>query len=81
MEPRLPASHQYPCAGVAQLVRVSACHAEGRGFESRHSRHFSPNLFDLRPYGLCRKRPVSIHRSNGLSGAIQMIPANAYTSV
>ena len=26
-------------AGVAQLVRVSACHAEGRGFESRHSRH------------------------------------------
>ena len=25
-------------AGVAQLVRASACHAEGRGFESRHSR-------------------------------------------
>ncbi len=25
--------------GVAQMVRVSACHAEGRGFESRHSRH------------------------------------------
>lgn len=25
--------------GVAQLVRASACHAEGREFESRHSRH------------------------------------------
>ena len=24
--------------GVAQLVRASACHAEGRGFEPRHSR-------------------------------------------
>ena len=24
---------------VAQLVRVSACHAEGRGFESRLLRH------------------------------------------
>ena len=29
-----------PSGGVAQLVRVSACHAEGRGFEPRHSRHF-----------------------------------------
>lgn len=26
--------------GVVQLVRTSACHAEGREFESRRSRHF-----------------------------------------
>ena len=28
---------------VAQLVRASACHAEGRGFESHQLRQFSPS--------------------------------------
>ena len=32
------------CGGVAQLVRASACHAEGRGFEPRHSRHFGHKI-------------------------------------
>ena len=31
----------YVCGGVVQLVRTSACHAEGREFEPRLSRHFS----------------------------------------
>ncbi len=33
-------AHQIFCdAAVVQLVRISACHAEGRGFESRPLRH------------------------------------------
>ena len=36
-------------AGVAQLVRVPACHAGGRGFEPRHSRHSrSPPVSKIR---------------------------------
>ena len=32
-------------AAVVQLVRISACHAEGRGFEPRPLRHFLDSLF------------------------------------
>ena len=43
-------------AGVAQLARASACHAEGRGFESLHPLHFPLSGCEAEDRGdvLCR---------------------------
>ena len=35
-------------AAVVQLVRISACHAEGRGFESRPLRHISFSMVKVK---------------------------------
>ena len=41
----LTSEKKYSSAAVVQLVRISACHAEGRGFEPRPLRHFLDSLF------------------------------------
>jgi hypothetical protein len=42
------------------LVRALACHARGRGFKSRHSRHF---LFPNLPNGAKEPKPGWRHRA------------------
>ena len=51
------------CAGVAQLVRASACHAEGRGFEPRHSRHFP--LLEIPPKRPAQGCGFGVHGQHG----------------
>src|SRR5215472_15396116 len=68
-EPDTGAVIHRQCGGVAQLVRASACHAEGRGFEPRRSRHSKIN--HLKPISTCRD---SSPRSPGVHSAPPLPP-------
>ena len=53
---------------MAQLVRVSACHAEGRGFESRLPRHLYVGKLDSQnesSFLACTETPKGVRVKTG----------------
>ena len=52
------------CGVVVQLARTPACHAGGRGFKSRRSRHFA-RLAQLVEHPPCKRRVASSSLASG----------------
>jgi hypothetical protein len=63
------------CGGVAQLVRAPACHAGGRGFEPRHSRHHALRIADYLVIALSVERTAPPPISSAWTGRCMASPA------
>src|SRR3546814_4383144 len=66
-------------AGVAQLVRVPACHAGGRGFDPRHSRHSLSVQTEWRPrLGIASQSEILMIRSEEHTSELQSLMRISY---